>query len=64
MKFVPRITSTGKFIQLLLRKPDGVTFDGGLQPMKCQGQLVLQNVPGTAAGFSLMIGEEHPKFLD
>lgn len=50
INFKQTITSTGKFIQLLLRKPDGVTFDGGLQPMKCQGQLVLQNVSFAYSG--------------
>lgn len=39
-----RITSTGKFIQLLLRQPDGVTFESGLEPMTCAGQLILQDV--------------------
>eukprot|EP00435_Cladocopium_sp_Y103_P006000 s1478_g1.t3 len=48
--FSAQITSTGKFIQLLLRKPDGVTFEGGLQPMKCQGQLLLQNVSFAYSG--------------
>eukprot|EP00434_Breviolum_minutum_P008878 symbB.v1.2.007829.t1/scaffold463.1/size291460/10 len=50
INFKQTITSTGKFIQLLLRQPDGVTFESGLEPMTCAGQLILQDVSFSYAG--------------
>merc|ERR1711933_652274 len=37
------ITSTGKFVQLLLREP-GIAVHGGARPAECAGQLSLENV--------------------
>ncbi|CAK9089756.1 ABC transporter B family member 1 (ABC transporter ABCB.1) [Durusdinium trenchii] len=43
INFKQTITSTGKFIQLLLRQPD-FAFDQGLQPTNCLGRLHLKDV--------------------
>eukprot|EP00929_Paragymnodinium_shiwhaense_P066813 TRINITY_DN33563_c0_g1_i1.p1 TRINITY_DN33563_c0_g1~~TRINITY_DN33563_c0_g1_i1.p1 ORF type:complete len:729 (+),score=120.40 TRINITY_DN33563_c0_g1_i1:55-2187(+) len=45
INFKQTITSTGKFVQLLLREPEINPWNvGGIKPDTCRGSLILQNV--------------------
>merc|ERR1719323_1246772 len=43
LNFKQTITSTGKFVQLLLRTPL-IPMTGGLEPPSCSGELTFENV--------------------
>ncbi|CAJ1364093.1 unnamed protein product [Effrenium voratum] len=49
INFKQTITATGKFIQLLLRRPD-IPFDGGLRPIHCSGHLAIKGLSFAYAG--------------
>ncbi|CAE7507577.1 abcB1 [Symbiodinium sp. CCMP2592] len=49
INFKQTVTSTGKFIQLLLRRPE-IPFEGGFLPPVCRGSLVLEDVSFAYSG--------------